>query len=235
MRKFVLLAVLFAIAGSMAPAADLSPKTITVSGTADMLAKPDHATVNIGVDTFDKVTVKALDANSALMNRVVQAIRALGIPESAIQTENFAISAVHPEGKNSYEVDYSKTLGYTVSNTLVVSLPDVHKVGEVIDTAVRAGANTSNSVTFAAKNQKELEDKVLADAVRNARHNAEVMAAAEGAKVGKVVSMANSAGYMPRFPMVSNRMGYAAASMAPAIMPGEVTIQAEVIAIFTLE
>jgi uncharacterized protein len=232
MRRLVLCAALLLTFGSAAQAAEPEPKTITVSGAADMLVKPDHATVNIGVDTSNKVTVRALEANTALMQKVLAAIREAGVKDSEIQTANFSISALHPPGRQSYEVDYSVTTGYAVSNTLVVSVSDIAKVGEIIDAAVRSGANTTNSVTFEAKDQKALEDKVLAEAVRNARHNAEVMAAAEGAKVGKVVSMANSASTY-RYAAVSNRMAYAAAPVP--VMPGEVPVSAEVVVVFALE
>jgi len=234
MRGFVCIAALCLITATVAQAAPLDSKTIMVSGYADTQVKPDHATVNIGVDTSDKITVKALDANSTLMRRVVDAIKKSGVADSDIQTAHFSIAAIHPPGKNEYEFDLTVTTGYEVSNTLVIDVKDVSQVGAIIDAAVRAGANSSNSVTFEAKNQKALEDQVLADAVRNARHGAEVMAAAEGAKVGKVLSMANSSDYISRFPA----MGYATAPLRlaqPIIMPGEVPISAQVTVVFEIE
>jgi uncharacterized protein len=234
MRRLICCAALIVVFAASAGAGELDPKTIVVTGSAELAAKPDRASINIGVDTSDKVTVKALEANNVLMHRVVDAIRGVGIPEAAMQTANFSITALHPPGKSDYDYDYSKTIGYAVSNTLIVTISDIDKVGGVIDAAVRAGANTSNSVVFEAKNQNELTDKVLADAVRNARHNAEVMAAAEGAKVGKVVSLANSTSCSPHFP-ASLRTGLAYAAAPPPVMPGEVPISADVVVVYTLE
>jgi uncharacterized protein YggE len=209
-------------------------KTITVSGTASIEVKPDHATINIGVDTSDKVTVKAVAANSVLMAKVVEAVKAQGIAEKAMQTSRFSIEAQHPTLKEGYGFDYTVTLGYAVSNMLTIEIDDVGKVPLIIDAAVKAGANTSNSVAFEAKNRQALDDKALADAIRDARHNAEIMAAAEGAKVGKAISIRNSFNPMDIYggmPAMASRAQLA----APSIMPGQVDISALVTVEYVLE
>lgn len=224
-----------AVAGA-AVAAPVDPKTIVVSGYAEMQVKPDHATVNIGVVTTDKITTKALAANNVLMQKVVEAIKGVGIADADMQTTDFAIAAQHPQGKEGYGFDYSVTLGYMVSNTLTISMTDLSKAGIVIDAAVKAGANTSNSVDFDAKDRKSYDDKVLTEAVQDAHHNAEVMAAAEHAHVGKMVSMANTT---PEFPLF--RAGYANAAppvlamQSVAIMPGQIPITAQVTVTYAVE
>lgn len=236
MKAFVCLAALFVLTATSAAAGMLDPKTIVVSGYADMLVKPDHATVNIGVDTSDKLTTKALAANTVLMNRVIEALKAIGVAEKHMQTSNFSIMAQHPQAKDGYSFDMTVTLGYAVSNTLTISVDDVSKVGAIIDTAVKAGANTSNSVTFDAKDSKAYDDKVLTEAVQNARHNAEVMAAAEGAKVGKMISMtsAPSALDIGGFPN-ANYAPVLARIASPFVMPGEVPIAARVTVVYAVE
>ena len=234
MRNLAYLAALFALTVGVAQSGPMDPKTIVVSGYAEMQVKPDYATVNIGVVTSDKVTTKALQANSALMHRVVDAIKALGIADSAMQTSDFSIAAQHPVQKEGYGYDFSITLGYVVSNFLTVSLNDLGKVAEIIDAAVKAGANTSNSVTFDAKQRKAYEDKVLADAVKDARHNAEVMAAAEGAHIGKMISMANTEGPQD-FRGVTHNHAPALAMESVVIMPGEVPVSAQVTVVYAVE
>jgi uncharacterized protein YggE len=235
MRNLAILAVLVALFGTYAEAATPESKTITVAGFATLKIVPDHAQIDVGVDTSDKVTVKAVAANSQLMAKVVDAIKAVGISEKALQTSRFSIQAVHPVLKDGYSPDLSVTLAYAVSNTLTIDVDEVAKVPLIIDAAVKAGANTSNSVMFEVKNRQSLDDKVLADAVKDARHNAEIMAAAEGTKVGKVLVMNNTGGF-PDYAM-GGALNRASAMRleAPIIMPGLVNVSASVTVVFSLE
>lgn len=221
---------------SAAQAGPLDPHTIVVSGYAEMQVKPDHATVDIGVVTSDKITAKALQANNVEMQRVVAAIKALGIPDDAMQTSEFSITAMHPpaKGENGGE-DESITIGYEVSNKVSVSVTDLNKVADIIDAAVNAGANSSNSVSFGVKNRAAFDDQALAAAVRNARHNAEVMASAEHASVGKMISMTNvQSGYGPPPPQAPDIVIVTAAARTP-ILPGQITINTTVTVTYAVE
>lgn len=215
-------------------AAPLDPNTIVVSGTAEVLVNPDYATIDIGVVTSNKVTAAALQENNIEMNRVVAAIKALGIAEKSMQTSNFSIDVLHPKTKNG-EDDESKIAAYEVTNKLTVTVSDLAKVADIIDTAVKAGANSSNSVSFDVKDRRAYDDQVLAAAVRDARHHAEVMAAVEHAIVGKMVSLTN-------VPSV----GYGGVNAPPAeailikeehvpVLPGQISINANVQVIFALQ
>jgi uncharacterized protein YggE len=217
---------------SVAQAGSLDPHTIVVSGYAEILVKPDHATVDIGVVTSDKVTAKALQANNVEMQRVVAAIKALGISDDAMQTSEFSINALHPLAKEGYVEDESITLGYQVSNKVTVSVTDLNKVADIIDAAVNVGANSSNRVSFNVKNRTAYDDQELAAAVRNARHNAEVMASAEQASVGKMISMTNG-------PLSANDVGelesVTVTGVRAPILPGQITIQANVVVTYAVE
>lgn len=232
MRWSVCFAVLALMSAAPVHAEFVEAKTINVTGSAVKDVKPDFATVDIGVFSSDKITVKAVADNAALMANVVTAIRALGVPDSAMQTSNFSIAAMHPSEKNGYGEDYSVTLGYAVNNTLTITLDDTNKVARVIDAAVKAGANTSNSVSFGVKDRKAFDDEVLVAAMKDARHKAEVLAKAENAKVGKMLSV-NDSRMEPGF--------YPASLAAPSslartvVMPGEVSVAATVTVTYALE
>ncbi len=183
MREFVCLAALFALTAGAAFAGPADPKTIEVNGYAEMQVKPDRATVDIGVITSDKITANALQANNVEMQRVVAAIKALGIPDEAMRTSKFSINGIHPPVKGEYGgEDFSITLGYEVANKISVTVSDFGKIPAIIDAAVKAGANSSNSVSFDVKDRKAYDDKMLAAAVADARHDATVMASAENSQ-----------------------------------------------------
>ncbi|MDE2182140.1 MAG: SIMPL domain-containing protein [Alphaproteobacteria bacterium] len=238
MRRFASLAVLLILTAGAAAASPIDPKTIVVSGYAEIMTAPEYATVEIGVVTSNPVPSKALKQNAALMHSVMEAVRTVGIATADMETSQYSIEAQHPQDKGSYVVDFAVTTGYEVSNKLSVTVRDLSKVGDVIDAAVKAGANVSNSVTFTVKNQSEYFGQALAAAVRNARHYADVMASAENAKVGKMISVTDVASL--------DAIGYTYAPPPPpppppppvygtVILPGKIAIRANVVVTYAIE
>jgi uncharacterized protein YggE len=219
-----------AIAAAPGPsvAAPLVSDTIVASGEAQIQVRPDTASIDIGVVTASSTAASALRANSSEMSRVVAAIREIGIPDATMQTSNFSIDAQHPHNRAG-DTEEARTVGYIVTNKLTITVNDMSKVADIIDSAVRAGANSANSVTFSVKARGALDDKALAAAIRNARHNAEIMAAAQNLRIGRMLTASNED--------ASIQGGLAVASpdiVTTPILPGEVTIEAHVTAVFSM-
>jgi uncharacterized protein YggE len=191
------------------------------------------ATIDIAVVTSNSATQAALRANGSEMQRVVAAIRGLGIAAADIQTTNFSITAQHPKDKNG-ATDESRTVGYEVRNSVTVTVSDLEKVGAIIDAAVAAGANSSNSVSFGVKNHAALDDDVLTKATRDARHNAEVMASAENLKVGKMISASNESSLPLKFEGTETVAEYGN-NGATVILSGQMSVSASVTVVFAIE
>ena len=87
----------------------MPPRTITVSGDAEVASKPDQARLSAGVVSQAETAAAALSANSTAMNRVFTALRAAGIPENRMQTSNFSVQpqyAPYPAGKPGAAADH---------------------------------------------------------------------------------------------------------------------------------
>jgi len=219
-----------------APAAwaESVPHTITVDGDAEVYVDPDHASVDFGVETAAPTVGEALAQNNIKMDRVLAALHGSGVVRNDIQTSAFSIAQTHPVNKDG-RMDFNTISGYQVTNRLTVTLSDIAKVGPVIDAAANAGATSSGNVLFELKEREALLDKVRADAMRNARHKAEIMAGAVGAHVGPLVSVGN------RF--VSEEREFAPPPPPPpppppapgtSILPGQLSVSAHVTAVFSL-
>jgi uncharacterized protein YggE len=220
-----------AIAAAPAPlaAAQLVSDTIVASGEAQIRVRPDTASIDIGVVTASSTAASALRANSSEMARVLAAIREIGIPDAAMQTSNFSIDAQHPHNRAGEE-DETRTVGYAVTNKLTVTVNDLSKVADIIDSAVRAGANSANSATFGLKARGALADKVLFNAIRNARHNAEIMAAAQNLRIGRMLTASDENSSIEGGLTIAQPDGIA----NTPVLPGEVTIEAHVTAVFSM-
>jgi uncharacterized protein YggE len=177
---------------------------------------------------------EALQQNNAKMAGVIAAVRGQGVKANEMQTSTFSIQPQHPtdtDGRYRYDL----ISGYQVTNSLTVTVSDLPKVGSIIDAAAKAGANTSNNVVFEVSNREALLDKARAEAMRNARHRAEVLAGAGGASVGQLITVGN--------PTVSPAAFETAPPPPPpppppapgtSILPGQLQVTANVTAVFAL-
>ena len=116
-------------------------------------------------------------ANQAIAD-IREALLDLGIKEEDINTDYINIYA-----RYDYSDGAEVLAGYNASSTLAIRVTDMEQVGEVIDTAFGAGANTLNGINFSATDTEEAKAKALEAAVKDARKKAEVLAAAADLKI----------------------------------------------------
>lgn len=210
--------------------------TITVDGEATINVDPDHASMTLGVVTNGDTVSDALRQNNIKMNGVLAAVRAQGVKQNELQTSAFSIEPQHPTDKNG-QVLYNEISGYQVTNSLTVTVSDLTKVGAIIDAAANAGANTSNNVVFEISNREELLDRARAAAMRNAKHKADMLANAVGARVGALITVGNTSVQSAEFESAPPPPPPPPPPPAPgtSILPAQLSISANVTAVFALK
>jgi len=150
--------------------------TITAMGEGIVKVKPDIAYITMGVRTENKDAKVAQTSNAEKMDQVIVALKKMGIEEKDIQTSNYS---VYPQ--YDYEAKGGeKIVGYTVENTVRITVRDILKVGDVLDIGVEQGANVSNGIQFSVADTEKYYQEALKQAVKNARGKAEAMGEAIG-------------------------------------------------------
>lgn len=202
-------------------ASEVKP-VITVTGQAGVKVAPDMATLRIGVETLEATAAEAMEKNSAQMRRVQEALRAAGLKDRDLQTSGLS---VQPE--YSYPEKGERVLqGYEASNGLNVQVRDLEKLGGILDQVTRDGANDIGGLSFGLQESAKALDEARVAAVKDARRRAEMMAEAEGVKLGRVLEIREGSAPGP-IPMM--RMAAAEALMSPApIEAGEMEYSASV-------
>lgn len=174
------------------------PSTISITGSGEVSAVPDTATVTSGVTTDGKTAREALDANTAAMTALIDALKALGIEAKDIQTSNFSVT---PQYVYSNETDANgyakppKMVGYQVSNSVSVRVRDLPKLGEYLDKMVTVGANTIGGVSFSVADTSKLLDEARKLAFDSAKAKASVYGDAAGLELGRILSISENASY----------------------------------------
>jgi len=160
------------------------PEGFWVSGTGEVTVTPNLATISLGIQSTEKnvadTQMKAADGMSKLM----QALKDSRIDTKDIQTGYFSID----QRTRWNDYDQTNTItGYTVTNTVTVKVRDINNVGNIIDTAVKAGGDLIriNSLNFSVEEPSKYYQEAREKAIANARDKAEQYARLLGATLGK--------------------------------------------------
>src|SRR5439155_326644 len=132
--------------------------------------------------TRSKTAVQALAADSAEMRRLIDALKAAGIPASSLQTSSVSLSPNTSDGGDTI-------VGYSASNTVSVTIANLGRAGKIVDAAVAAGANQVDGPNLTVSDQGALYRAALKAAIADARVKAEAIAEASGLRVGTVSSV----------------------------------------------
>ena len=173
-----------------------SKRILNVTGEGKVNATPDIAYVNLGVTTEHKDAAVALSNNTAAMDKIISAIKAAGVAAEDMQTTGYSI---YPKYNYIRETGESEIVGYTVNNSVRVTIRDISKVGKILDTASKNGANNSGGITFGLSDYDKYYNEALKKAVQSAKKKAEVLASAVGVSIGTPVNISEGANYNPGY------------------------------------
>ena len=178
------------LAAGCSPAQDKPfDRTLSVTGTGSAQVPPDLAVASIGVHVQDPDAGRAVEESNTRSNAVIAAIRGLGVEEKDIQTTNFSIFA-----QEQFERDGTPTgkFVYVTDNTVTVTVRELGKLGEVLDGAIQAGANSIFGVSYTVEDQTAALAEARGEALADAKARAEQLASGSGITLGKVLSASES-------------------------------------------
>ena len=199
-------------------------QVVRATGEATVSARPDRATVNVGVVTQAPSAQDAAAQNARQLETALAELRkALGAGAD-IKTVNYSLSPNYHYNPNAPPT----ITGYTASNTVQVTTGDLTGLGKIIDVATHSGANTIQSLHFSVKDERPVRAQALKEAALLARANAEAMASALNLKVVRVVDVVEATEPIAR--PIMRDMAMAAAATAPAtqVEAGAIQIRATV-------
>ena len=208
------------------PESPPATRTIRVSGSGRAVLSPDIAYVNIGVHTESKDAVEAVTNNNIQTQKVTDALVDAGIDEKDIKTTNFSI---YPRQDYDSQGKPTGEITYIVENSVHVTVRDLDQIGEILNTAVQAGANTIHGIQF------DVSDKTEALSEANAETVAKELAQAAGVELGEIQTISTFSGGFPA-PMVEGRGGVALMADVPVpVSPGQMIVTVEVSMIYAIE
>jgi uncharacterized protein YggE len=225
-----LLVVILAFGVSAAPAAGQvaapPPYTLLVWGEATVTAAPDTAAIDIAVTTRGEDARAAASENARETAGVMAALKTLLGGSGTVATANYS---VQPEYRYPREGGEPKVAGYVATNVIRANTTMLDSVGRIVDVAVKSGADRIQRVEFTLADEHSVYSDALSRAAGRARKEADVLAAALGLKVSRVLTATEEPNVdVP--PPVPFRTAALAAEASPAtpVEPQPIEVRARV-------
>ncbi|WP_285768024.1 SIMPL domain-containing protein [Peribacillus sp. SI8-4] len=195
--------------------------TLKVSGSETLQAAPDQATLTLGVMTENEDPQQAQQANSQAIANVIASLKSAGIPEEHMKTSEYRIDPQYDyiDGKELFK-------NYKVQHIIQVQTTDIEKIGILLDTAVKSGANTVTSIRFSLSNPEAYYNQALSLALNNAYEKALSMAQTIGISLNPIPNQVDEVSETAA-PMLYQASSFAKMAATP-IQPGELNITASV-------
>jgi uncharacterized protein YggE len=220
--------VLGALLAAAAPAASQEsrpeqPPAIVVVGTATVRAAPNRAFVTLAVESRDPNPGNAQRRNAAAMDAVFDKLKGAGLLPDALRTLSYELL-------EDFEYDTGKRIsrGFLARNSIEVRLDELQRIGEIIDVATAAGANSVGGVRFDVKDRTAIEREALTRATADARSRAGAVAAGGAVRMGRILRIEERVGHGPPPAPFLARAAQAEAAPETPILPGEIEVRAEV-------
>jgi uncharacterized protein YggE len=215
-------------AGVQAQGTNSGPESDTVitQGTGLVKRAPDRAFVVIVAESRARQPREAQQANATAMTAVQERLKAMGFGADAVRTLALGVQPEYDwkDGRQSLR-------GYLARNVIEVRIDDILRVGEVVDSAVGAGATQVQNVRFTLRDMESAEREALELASRDALGRATALAQGAGRKVDRVIRLDETHGAaQPPWPPQPARMAMAVAEDAgpTPVNAGEIEVTARV-------
>ncbi|MFW8634328.1 SIMPL domain-containing protein [Cribrihabitans pelagius] len=223
-------ALALALAAPGLSAEELPLRQVTVTGESRAQVAPELATITLGVTEEAAEAAEAMAAVSDAMSAVIADLKLAGIQPEDMQTQSIAMHPVWSQSRAQGEGHRREITGFEASNTLLVRVRDLERLGTVLDEVLSAGANQFQGLTFAVGDPTAVKDKIRGDAVRDAMRKARQLAEAAEMQLGPVRSISENGGGGGR-PMMAREMAMADAMPVEA---GELSFTHSVTVVFDL-
>lgn len=201
-------------------------RTVTVKGSATQKVPNDAAKLGFSVSKERKSRQAALRIVAVKLRAVIAAIQATpGIGPGDVTTGAISVRKVT---RNKHTV-------FRASEGVGVVLHEPDRAGELVNSAIAAGATGTRGPDFFAANPEAAYNNTLLAAFDQAKGKASTLATRAGAVLGPAITIEETTEAVPVEGGRASPKGAADTTPAPPAKPGASTVTATVRVVFALE
>ena len=171
----------------------MQERRIHVTGRGHAVKSPDFVVLSLTLNALNKEYSDAVKVAAQQVEMLRESLVEAGFRADDLKTNNFYVEAQYEneEFRDGNAKRYRDVfVGFDCRHDLTLSF-DFD--GDKLDAALSAAANCLSqpriSVAFTLKDKSALSDEILKSAAKDARRKAEILCAASGVKLGKLVEI----------------------------------------------
>lgn len=198
-----------------------SGPTIVATGAGEIRLSADRAVLDIGVETRDSTAAGAAASTHEALAQIKDALAEAGISADSLPSSGYS---VEPD----YDWEEGRLIGYAARSGVTVTVDDFAQLGPLLDAVLKAGANDIPDVRFETSQRRTARDEALKIAVKEARHDAEILAEGGGGRLGALLELStsgDSVGGMERIVVSAELPGAAGLQLSPPEVVVKVRVQ----------
>ncbi|MFA9262085.1 MAG: SIMPL domain-containing protein [Undibacterium sp.] len=167
-------------------------RTFTVDGEGTVEIVPDVAKFSVSVVSDQGKDVATVQkANSEKMAAVNAFLKESGVSEKDLKTEEYTLSPRYdyPNCVGISPCPQPTIAGYTLTQTLRVTVRDKEKIGDLLSGVVAKGGNSVSQVVFTVDDEEDTKTEARKKAIETAEKKAARIAKDAGFRMGRLVSI----------------------------------------------
>lgn len=184
MIRTVIIAI--ALAASACGHAEDVVRTISVNGTGSAKVEPDRATLQMSISVRAATVKAAQDEAASVSRKVLSMTDKLKIDRERVDTTGVTL---RPDYRYNRDDNSQELIGYFADRRITIDLHQLDKLPAAIEGSVAAGVNQVSPPSLYSSKQRDAYRTALANAVADARANAEHLASSFDAKLGAVMQV----------------------------------------------
>ncbi len=232
----VLIIFLLALTFGWTSKADDYQSSITVTGEGRAFVVPDTAVFSYVVQAEAPTAKEAQQKITASTKKVVEALRAAGVEEADIKTQNYNVYPRYEYRTASVSIDNGSNrpimpvgetrvlVGYEATQTDQVRVRKVEEAGDLLALTTDNGATSVSSVDFIVWDETAIQSEARKLAIEDAQAKADELADQLGVRLGDIKDFYENDGGQPsimydaKMEMIAND---SSAGSSPEISLGE--------------
>jgi uncharacterized protein YggE len=189
-----------ALAQPASPPPPFDRATIAVQGDGKSEAKPDYVAISADVVTGASSLNAAQKAHGERASKAAAALK--GIDGLVIESSTFRLDRVVPPAAAGEK----PAPEYRAVTTYFLKTRRIEEIGDIVTKVAATGLLEIHNLRFAFDDNSKALDEARKNAVRDARHRAELYAEAAGVKLGEVLEISDTE---RRYPLPMKQAGFA--------------------------
>jgi len=242
MKKLIIslfvLGLIATTAYAVTPSSQNNQGKITANASEFKYIAPDTATITLTVETTDKNSQKAVELNNQKVSSLTELIKKSLAQNEMIKTTNYNM---HQKYEYNNITKKNVVVGYTVVNSVTVTLKDTKKTGKIIDMAIKNGATNVSNLSFTLQSTDNVCKELTAKAVTKAKNDAMNVLAPLGKTIDSIANIDYSCSTRTNGPvyrnyaMMKTMNASADGESSVSVEEGESRVEASVTIVFTIK